>query len=150
MALASCDRSHQWRQIMTTTRDTDIGQPRLLTGTFRDRASAERAYDALISRGYTKDEVNLLMSDTTRRRHFSLDDAARGETELGSKAAEGAATGGLIGALIGAGIPEERARVYETDIRGGGIVMGVRPRSAEDEAYLEQEWRDYGAENVHR
>ncbi|HEX5831997.1 MAG TPA: hypothetical protein VFY16_13535 [Gemmatimonadaceae bacterium] len=181
---------------MTATRDTDTGQPGLLTGTFRDRASAERAYDALISRGYTKDEVNILMSDTTRRRHFSMD-AARGETELGSKAAEGAvtgaavggvagalagllvaagavalpglgliiagplagalmglgaggATGGLIGALIGAGIPEERAKVYESDIKGGGIVMGVQPRSAEDAVYFEREWLSYGAENIHR
>ena len=30
-------------------------------GTFSDRASAERAYNSLSSRGYTKDDVNVLM-----------------------------------------------------------------------------------------
>jgi len=60
-----------------------------LTGTFKDRESAESAYNSLASRGYTKDDVNLLMSDDTRSRHFADDDSA-----LGSKAMEGAGTGG--------------------------------------------------------
>jgi hypothetical protein len=44
-------------------------------------------------------------------------------------AGAGGAAGGLIGALIGRGIPEERAKRYETGLREGGIVMGVTPRS---------------------
>lgn len=171
------------------------GEPGLLTGTFRDRQSAERAYDSLATRGYTKDDVNVLMSDDTRRRHFASDDAR--QTELGSKAAEGAATGaavggvtgaiagvllaagtialpgiglviagpiaaglaglgaggaagGLIGALVGAGIPEDRARLYESDVNSGGIVMGVRPRTEEDATHFEREWRSYSGENIHR
>jgi len=35
----------------------------MLTGMFRDRDSAEKAYTCLTSRGYTKDDVTLLMSD---------------------------------------------------------------------------------------
>gem|GEM_PF-6176022 len=38
------------------------------TGMFRDRNSAEQAYNSLSSRGYTKDDVNLLMSDETRKK----------------------------------------------------------------------------------
>jgi len=34
-------------------------------------------------------------------------------------AGAGGATGGIIGALIGAGIPEHRARVYETGLQTG-------------------------------
>lgn len=70
----------------------------LMTGLFPDRASAERGYSALTERGYSKDDVNLAMSDETRK-HFS---AAGVETELGTKAAEGAGVGGAIGGTIGA------------------------------------------------
>lgn len=165
-----------------------------VTGTFRDRDNAERAYNSLTSRGYSQDDVNLLMSDETRQRYFSDDN----KTDLGSKALEGAgaggaiggtlgailaalaavgtsiaipglgiviagpiaaalagagagaATGGLIGALVGAGIPEDRAKLYEQDIKNGGIVMGVNPRTPEDAEYFEREWKSHRGENVYR
>src|SRR5689334_7603944 len=50
-------------------------------------------------------------------------------------AGAGGLTGGVIGALVGAGIPEDRAKLYDEDIRKGGIVMGVNPRSEEDAEY---------------
>jgi hypothetical protein len=70
----------------------------LVTGMFNDRDSAERAYTSLESRGYTKDDVNLLMSDDTRKRHFG-DDVKT--TDLGNKAMEGAGTGSAIGGTLG-------------------------------------------------
>jgi hypothetical protein len=70
----------------------------MVTGLFRDRESAERAYGSVTSRGYKQDDVNLLMSDETRKKHF-VDGA---ETELGNKALEGAGTGAAIGGTIGA------------------------------------------------
>jgi hypothetical protein len=39
--------------------DTDTGRSSLLTGLFRDREGAERAYQSLNERGYGKDDVNL-------------------------------------------------------------------------------------------
>ena len=167
---------------------------RMVTGMFRDRDSAERAYGSLTSRGYRNEDINLLMSDETRRRHFGSE--AGKTTELGSKALEGAGagaaiggtvggvlaaiaaaatlaipgvgvvvagplaaalagagagglTGGLIGALIGSGIPEERARLYDTGVKEGGIVMGVTPRSDEDADYFEREWKNYRGEHVY-
>ncbi len=62
----------------------------------------------------------------------------------------GAATGGLIGALVGAGIPEERAKTYQTDIEKGGIVVGVKPRSADDATHFEKEWTGCRGENIRR
>jgi hypothetical protein len=73
----------------------------LVTGLFRDRDSAERAYQSVTDRGYTKDDVNLAMSDETRKRHFGSDTSGR-STELGTKAAEGAGIGGAIGGSLGA------------------------------------------------
>jgi hypothetical protein len=169
---------------------------RMMTGMFRDRESAERAYNSLHSRGYTKDDVNVIMSDDTRKRHFA--DTTTTETELGSKALEGAGagsaiggtlgaivgalaalgtsvalpglglivagplaaglagagagglTGGLLGALVGSGIPEERAKVYESGVKEGGIVMGVTPRNEEDARYFETEWKNSNGEHIYR
>lgn len=71
----------------------------LVTGLFPDRESAEAAYGTAEARGYTKDDLNLVMSDDTRARHFSDEQAS---TELGNKAAEGAGVGGAIGGTVGA------------------------------------------------
>lgn len=80
---------------MNTTNDN----ARLVTGLFPDRDSAEAAYAAATQRGYTKDDVNLVMSDKTRSTHFAADSV---ETELGNKAAKGAGVGGAIGGTLGA------------------------------------------------
>jgi len=75
-------------------------EPRyLVTGLFPDRAAAEAAYNAAHTRGYTTDDVNLVMSDDTRVRHFGNEAV---ETELGNKAAKGAGIGGAIGGTVGA------------------------------------------------
>ena len=73
---------------------------RMVTGLFPDRDSAERAYTDISSRGYRQDDVNVVMSDDTRKRHFSAADGR--QTELGTKAAEGAGIGGAIGGSLGA------------------------------------------------
>ena len=62
----------------------------------------------------------------------------------------GGATGGLIGALIGAGIPEDRAREYESGINEGGILIGTRPRDDKHAADLERDFNTYGGTNILR
>src|SRR6187431_3084556 len=71
----------------------------VVTGMFPDRESAENAFHSLEERGYTKDHINLIMSDDTRKKYFSSDPA---DTEIGTKAAEGAGKGAAIGGTIGA------------------------------------------------
>lgn len=72
----------------------------LLSGLFRDKDSAERAYSSMRDRGYNDDEINVMMSDDTRQRYYSGDDAT--DSELGSKALEGAGAGSAIGGTLGA------------------------------------------------
>lgn len=72
----------------------------MVTGLFRDRDSAERAYGAVTNRGYGSDDVSLLMSEEARTRHFPRTEGAR--TELGTKAAAGAVAGGVVGGSAGA------------------------------------------------
>ncbi len=93
---------------------------RTVSGLFNDRASTERAYSALESRGYTKDDVNLLMSDETRNKHFGEGTVA---TELGSKALEGAGTGSAIGGTLGAIIAGIAAIGTSVLIPGLGLVI---------------------------
>ena len=172
-----------------------LGRRPMLTGMFTDRASTENAYNALHERGYSKDDINLIMSDETREKHYSdIND----KTELGTKAAEtagtgsaiggtvgaiigviaaigtsvvipglglivagplaaglagagaGGITGGIIGALVGSGIPEDRAKIYESGIKDGHVVLGVNPRNDEDADYLEQNWRSNRAKDIYR
>ena len=153
-------------------RNSNETKRNILTGMFADRESTEKAYNALQERGYTNDEISMVMSDKTRKEHFADD----GDTEIGTKAAEGAGkgsaiggavgaiagviaaigtsivipglgiviagpiaaglagagaggiTGGIIGALVGSGIPEARAKLYESGIKNGNIVLGVHPK----------------------
>jgi hypothetical protein len=63
-------------------------------------------------------------------------------------AGAGGAAGGVIGALVGAGIPEYRAKVYDTELRGGGILIGVEARSDEDVDRLEDLLAALGAQHV--
>jgi len=167
----------------------------MLTGMFRDREATESAYNTLQERGYTNDDISMVMSDETRKKHFLADSE---ETEIGTKAAEGAGkgsaigstvgaiagiiaavgtslvipglgiviagpiaaglagagaggiTGGIIGALVGSGIPEARAKLYESGIKNGNIVMGVKPRNSEDARYFENNWQTNKAEEIQR
>ena len=79
-----------------------------MTGLFADRLSAERGYSPLAERGYEYSDVNIAMSDDTRKKHLASNGA---ETELGTKAAEGAGIGGTIGGAIGGTIGAASALV---------------------------------------
>ena len=175
---------------MATPTDRD-----LYTGTFRDRDALDRTVSGLRERGYTDDDLHVIMSDDTRKRYYDRD-ADTVEIEEGSKAMEGAGTGAalggtaggvlgalagiggavvlpgigaiagplamglvgagaggaagsLLGALVGAGIPEERAKVYQSDVEDGGMVLGVHPRTEEDRDYIQSRYTEHGADNVY-
>ena len=96
------------------------GRGRMVTGLFRDRESAERAYNSLTTRGYGRDDVSLLMSDETRNRHFGRDTA---NTELGDKALEGAGAGAAIGGTVGAVLAAIAAIGTSVVLPGLGLVV---------------------------
>lgn len=92
----------------------------MVTGLFRDRNDAERAYRALESRGYTRDDVNLMMSEDARKRHFGDTTAT---TELGNKALEGAGVGAGVGGTVGAVVAAIAAIGTSLAIPGLGLVI---------------------------
>ncbi len=159
-----------------------------VTGLFKTRAAAEAAVDAIIKRGYTRDDISVLMSDSTKDKEFAVQTRSHAADGLGiggmiggtvgavlaamaavgtsiavpglglfvagpiaaalAGAGAGGATGGLIGMLIGTGIPEHRAKVYDTGVRGGGILLGAQAKSNDEVDRLETLLEDIGAEYV--
>ncbi|BDI33010.1 hypothetical protein CCAX7_50610 [Capsulimonas corticalis] len=66
----------------------------LITGLFRDRASAERAVADLEALGYRQSDISVIIRDETARREFT--------EATGTKATEGAGVGAAIGGTLGA------------------------------------------------
>ncbi|MCH8557926.1 MAG: hypothetical protein LAT84_08895 [Balneolia bacterium] len=64
-------------------------------------------------------------------------------------AGAGGLAGGIIGALVGWGIPKERAKIYESGIKGGHIVLGVHPKNDEDARHFQKNWKENNASEVH-
>src|SRR5689334_2039491 len=77
------------------------GDRPILTGMFRDRESTEGAYQSLRDRGYSDDEINVLMSDETRNKYYSDGDSALEGNKALEGTGAGAAIGGTLGAIIG-------------------------------------------------
>lgn len=120
---------------------------RVITGLFNDQISAENADKTLSESGYRSSEIDVIMSEEARQKYFGK--ATTLETEVGYKAAEGAAIGGviagIIGAFIGWGMPEDLLKEYEQRINNGGILIGVRSKSEADANRFEKDWK-----NMHR
>jgi hypothetical protein len=159
-----------------------VTEGKLVIGLVRTRADAERVFERLMSCGYRRDAISLVMSDAARRDHFALDHGAKapapavGAGAIGAVVATvaamgtrvalagvdlvaagplaatlagaGGATGGLLDVLVRAGIPEYRARFYETGLKEGGMLLGVQALSERDANLLETILEDAGAENV--
>lgn len=98
---------------------TTSQRSRTLTGLFRDRDSAEAAYQSLHERGYGKDDVNLLMSDDTRKKYFANPD----DTEIGTKAWEGTGKGAAIGGAVGATVAALAAIGTTLALPGLGLLV---------------------------
>ena len=94
-------------------------EPGMLTGLFSDRESTESAYQSLRDRGYSDDEINVIMSDETRDNYYAADP----DSELGTKAAEGTGIGSAIGGTLGAIIGGVAAIGTNLVLPGLGLVV---------------------------
>jgi uncharacterized protein YjbJ (UPF0337 family) len=99
------------------------GNRRLVTGMYDSPETAEKAYLDLTKRhGYKSDDVSVVMSDETRKRHFGNVQPGT-EFKHGSKAAEGAGIGGGIGLGVGAAVGALVAAATAIAIPGLGLVV---------------------------
>src|SRR5438874_13829654 len=86
-----------------------------VTGLFKTRAAAEAAVDAVIKRGYTRDDISVLMSDSTKNKEFAM--------QTRSHAAGGLGVGGAIGGTVGAVLAAIAAVGTAIAIPGLGLVV---------------------------
>lgn len=95
----------------------------LVSGMYRSPEHAQRAYDDLTNRhGYKSDEINVLMSDESRKRYFANAEPGK-ELDRGNKAAEGTAVGGGIGMGVGAALGALLAVGGSIALPGLGLVV---------------------------
>lgn len=71
-----------------------MAKAKLITGLFKNRVSAEAAVDAIMKRGYTRDDISVLMSDATKNKEFAV--------QARTHAVDGAGVGGAVGGVVGA------------------------------------------------
>lgn len=71
-----------------------MAKSELVTGLMKNRVAAEAAVDAVLKRGYTRDDISVLMSDATRNKEFAL--------QTRTHAVDGAGIGGAVGGAVGA------------------------------------------------
>lgn len=99
------------------------GDQHFVTGLYDTPESAGRAYDDLTTKhGYRPDDISVVMSDETRKKHFGN---VKPGTELkeGSKASQGAGVGGSIGLGVGAALGAFVAAATAIAIPGVGIII---------------------------
>lgn len=103
---------------------------KMVTAVFRDPVNAQRAHDALRRRGYTDNEINVLMSDKTRSTYFSGQEA--GSIKAGTMGVEGMGVGGAIGTAVGATIAALVAigTTLAIPLTGGTILLVAGPLAA--------------------
>ena len=94
-----------------------------VTGLYPTPDAASRAYEGLTTKhGYKASDVNVVMSEETRRKHFG--DVKPGtELQQGTKAAEGLGKGAAIGGGIGAALAAVFAVGTSVVIPGLGLVV---------------------------
>jgi hypothetical protein len=73
------------------------------TALFKDPVNAEKAYNLALQKGYKKEDINILMSEETKRKNYGAQIGDMEENNvLGHKLMEGAGVGGAIGTTTGA------------------------------------------------
>ncbi|MDP3269871.1 MAG: hypothetical protein Q8M40_12615 [Legionella sp.] len=154
------------------------------TEVFKNQHDAEKAYQDALDAGYTPKDINVMMSEDSRKKYYDsvlVKEGSKASEGMGIGSATGAAlggivgaiaaigtslvipglglviagplaaglagagaggiTGGLVGSLIGWGIPEDKAKVFESRIKEGGIVLGVN--DTRPDSNLSSTWSKY-------
>lgn len=76
---------------------------KLVTGLFKSKVAAEAAVDAIMKRGFTRDDISVLMSDATRSKEFALQTRTHAADGLGIGSAVGGAVGAVLAAIAAVG-----------------------------------------------
>ncbi|TAL65472.1 MAG: hypothetical protein EPN84_01505 [Legionella sp.] len=87
---------------------------------FTDKASAEAAYRQALQSGYTDKDINVIMSEGSKKKYF---DSVLVEKVPGNDALEGAGVGGTLGAAVGGSLAAIAAIGTNIVFPGVGLVV---------------------------
>jgi hypothetical protein len=73
----------------------------ILTGVFFTEEKAEKAFQAALDAGYSKNEINVIMTETTMKEIYGEDLKKSSLSSTPSIMAQGASLGGVTGGIIG-------------------------------------------------
>ena len=93
----------------------------MVTSVFRNPLDAQSAHDRVSMLGYTRDEVNVLMADSTRAKYFPHREESAEKT--GNQGLEGTAVGGAVGTAVGATLAAVAAIGSSIMIPGLGLII---------------------------
>lgn len=156
----------------------------ITTEVFKTKEDAEKAYRDAIDAGYKPQDINVMMSEDSRKKYYDsvlVKEGSKASEGLAIGGATGAAvggivaaiaavgtslvipglglivagplaaglagagagglTGGLVGSLVGWGIPEDKAKVIDSEIKSGGIALGVN--ETHSNSNLSSTWGKY-------
>src|SRR5579875_3193579 len=118
---------------------------RTAVGYFRDRSTADAAYDDLLKNGFNRDDISIM--GRGREGGKGLADHDHDEVGVGQGAAvgplaaglAGAITGGVTGVIVGgivgaledAGVDRDTAQYYDERFKQGGYLLTVRTNDME-------------------
>ena len=116
-------RARQATNEAVSSSSKDWNRSGYVSGLYRTPDEASRAYDNLTTKhGYKSDDIDVVMSDETRQRHFAGATPGQ-EFSSGTKAAEGFTAGSAIGGSVGAALGALFAVGSNLVVPGLGLVV---------------------------
>lgn len=110
------------------TNNSKLESGQLAIALFKNPSNAQDVFKDLLSRGYKKDDIIVMMSEETEKKHFLPKDVST--TELGNKSLEGTGIGATVGGAVGAIAAGVAAMGTTLFIPGLGIVVAGSLASA--------------------
>ncbi|STX51227.1 Uncharacterised protein [Legionella busanensis] len=129
------DRNQGMNKDSSRSQSFNRGQDSMITGYFHDKDTAENAYRSYLDRGYDPKDINVIMSEDTRRKHYDSDLTKAGSNsnlsdsssdladDHGDRVKEGMGVGGAVGAIAGATLGAIAAIGTNLAIPGLGLVI---------------------------
>lgn len=148
-----------------------------VSGVFFTRRDADAAYNSLVARGHTADDISVLMSDETLNR--SVDE---GVEQIEEESALSRATHAFSGVIISLtsmisipglgiaisrklqqllpadsvkadairsfGVPEEHLTSYDNHMQEGGIIISVDPRNEQEKRAIVHDFRLFNGSDI--
>ncbi len=91
----------------TNTQFTSADKTRHTTAVFLTKEAAERAYQMALDEGYTPNDINVFMSEDSRKKYYGspvvLEEGDKSMDGLGLGGATGGAIGGIVAAIAAIG-----------------------------------------------